>query len=234
MEGRPEGPEDEVLIHLLSYMCTHRSLRYWENKLSAAIRDCARRGAHLIEAYIREYHSDLKGAVLALFHSKCIAYHASSAKSGGGCAMDKKLEKEVLKRWAVARAQSLFEEEGLMLLPQEDALSLMELCMREIGLLRKEITSCTQKRNDIAYVIMRRYFAASLVKCLENGKDSLGPGERLLVDYTSVNQLGLCKNTDRVFDLAVKWLYHVEKDRGKPNCCYKCQKKRASGAATQK
>ena len=73
--------DDEVLAPLLGYMCTVRNLHDAEQHLRRGERDCARRGAHLVEAYVRTYQTDLRTAVLALFHAKCMGAHTSAGGS---------------------------------------------------------------------------------------------------------------------------------------------------------
>lgn len=216
--------DDEVLAPLLGYMCTVRSLADAEQHLRRGERDCARRGAHLVEAYVRTYQTDLRTAMLALFHAKCVGAHTSAG--GSGCQMDKTIEKDVIKRWYILRRQMLFED-GLLHMDHEAAMALMNVSMMEIRRLTERVDYYVHKRNDLAYTIMRRSFASCLIKCLEMGKAALGPGERLLCDYESVCQLGLCKDPYAVFELAANWMYHVEQPHHKkPAICYKCHKKR--------
>lgn len=216
---------DETMVPLLAYMCTIRSLKDAEQRLKRAERDCARRGAHLVEGYLRAEQSDLRTAVLALFHAKCLANPSSTSSGHSGCHMDKNVEKAVMVRWSLLRRQCLFEDD-LVALDRERGLALMAVEMTEMKLLGDQVDEHIRKRNELAYNIMRRYFGPALIKCLRGGMSALGPGERLLCDYNSVAQLNLCKDTDNVFELAARWLFRVDHPPKRASSCYKCQKKR--------
>lgn len=216
---------DESLVPLISYMCTKRAVATTEARIKSAEHDCARRGAHLVEGFIREEQCDLKTAILSLFHNKCIAHHLAPSLGHSGCQMDKHAEKAILKRWQILRRQSLFEED-LIYMDRTSSLDLMQLELSLIERLFAEARKLISKRNELAYNIMRRYFASSLIKCLELGKEALGPGQRLLCDYNSVEQLALCKDTDSLFELAARWLHHVDNAPRRATACYKCHRKR--------
>jgi hypothetical protein len=98
--------------------------------------------------------------------------------------MDKALEKSIIRRWGLLRQQCLFEDE-LVHMKQEVALELLHAEMRHMKYAHTQVDLCVRKRNELACHIMRRFFAPALIRCLEGAKETMSPGERLLLPVSN-------------------------------------------------
>lgn len=219
---------DESLPDLVAYMCTVSDLAKADLKLHRVHRDCERRGAHMIEGFMRcNENATMTYAVFMVFHSEC------TNKGHNRCRMDKALEKSIIRRWGLLRQQCLFEDE-LVHMKQEVALELLHAEMRHMKYAHTQVDVYVRKRNELACHIMRRFFAPALIRCLEGAKETMSPGERLLCDFTSVKQLALCRDVDGVFETAAEWLFRVDNAPARAVRCYKCDKPRPSKQANSK